>query len=278
MARLTKEEAKWHAEAELLLTKPKWDDDDREFFLKHWQESANHVNSAAGAFFTPLDYALDFALEVGGGPLIDVCAGIGNLTYAVTFRQRYSQYPKATDLVCVELNEAYAAIGQKLVPDAHWIVGNAFEELPKLGKKFTHAISNPPFGRIKHDGKPPRYTGAKFEYKIIDLVADYADYGAFILPSGSAPFSYSGAPFYDRRQDNPEYQKLETQTGIILDAGIGIDTSIYSAWHGVQVSTEVCITDYTVRERPQLPTMQHTPPAPPAKSMFEEPELLDTLF
>jgi len=277
LARLTKAEAKAHAEAELLLKKPRWDDDDRLFFTQNWQESANHVNSAAGAFFTPLDLAVDFAMEVGGGALVDLCAGIGTLTYAVTYRQRYSQYAKATYLVCIELNPAYVEIGKLMVPDAQWICGNVFEELPKLRSRFSTAISNPPFGNIKAAGGSPRYTGSKFEYKVIDLAADFADAGAFIVPAMSAPFKYSGRPFFDQSEQLPEYQKFVKQTGIELCSGIGIDTTLYSQWHGVNPSTEVVVTDFSERVNPGLQPVSVCAPAQIIDVPGDEPDL-DTLF
>ena len=82
MAKLTKAEAKMHAEAEQLLAKPDLTHEDKLFIFEHWQESANHVNSAAGAFFTPFEYAMDVALEIGqpGARVLDLCAGIGTLT------------------------------------------------------------------------------------------------------------------------------------------------------------------------------------------------------
>jgi hypothetical protein len=243
MSKLTKPEAKMHAEAELLLGKDEPTAEDKEFIFEHWQESANHVNSAAGAFFTPHAYALDVALEIGqnGARIIDLCAGIGTLSYAAT--QRWDDL----DITCVELNPAYVELGRKIVPGATWITGSIFD-LPDLGH-FDIVISNPPFGRLKVDGSGPRYKGNEFDFKVIDLASTLADYGVFILPNGSAPFSYSGAPYFDRRP-NAKYEKFHAETGIDLDIGIGIDSTNYPAFHGTPVRTEVCVTDFTelVRE------------------------------
>ena len=239
MAKLTKAEAKKHHEAEQLLNKPAWTHADREFFTQHWQESANHVNTTAGAFFTPLDYAMDVALDIGPGKVLDLCAGIGTLSYAAQLRNGHEN----VHITCIELNPAYVEIGRKMVPEARWICGNVFEELPKLGT-FDYAISNPPFGNIKHEGRGPRYKGSKFEYQLIDLAAEHATRGiTLILPQASAGFKYSGHHngylYGYQRQENPEYKKFEQQTGIYLDAGIGIDSSAYNDWHGVTVQTEV---------------------------------------
>ena len=47
------------------LTKQQARRDDKLFVLEHWREDANHVNSTAGASFTPWGLALDFALDAG---------------------------------------------------------------------------------------------------------------------------------------------------------------------------------------------------------------------
>ena len=249
MARLTKAEAKKHAEAVALLDKDVLTDEDKEFFRGHWQESAEHVNSAAGVFFTPWSQALDFALEFAhNGPtrIIDLCAGIGNLAAAVWARSDYERRAglAEVELVCVELNPAYVAIGKKLLPEARWLVGSIFDLPDDLGH-FDVAISNPPFGNVNRGGGGgPRFTGSEFEYHVIDVAADLAENGAFILPAMSAPFRYSGAPFYEWRPQQ-KYEKFAMQTGIELGPGIGVDTTCYAdEWHGVKVPTEHCLADF----------------------------------
>lgn len=244
MAKLTKAEAKKHAEAEALLTHDTLTHEDKLFIFEHWQESANHVNSAAGAFFTPLDYALDVALEIGrpGARVLDLCAGIGTLSYASSLRWT------GLDITCVEINPAYVEVGERIVPEATWIEGSIFD-LPDLGH-FDVVLSNPPFGRIAGSGPAPRHKGAAFEFKVMDIAADLADYGVFIFPAMSAPFRYSGAQYFDRSPGR-EYSKFEKDTGIRLDIGIGIDSTSYPQFHGAPVRTEVCVTDFTEREGAQ---------------------------
>ncbi|MGF6431204.1 hypothetical protein [Bradyrhizobium elkanii] len=65
MAKLTKVEAKAHAEAVVLLNKDVLSYDERVFVLDNWHEGANHINGSAGAFFTPTGLAGDFAIEAG---------------------------------------------------------------------------------------------------------------------------------------------------------------------------------------------------------------------
>ena len=164
MAKLTKAEAKAHAEAEAILAKPTLTDDERLFVLEHWQESANHVNSAAGAFFTPYDLARDAALDVHNvGRVIDLCAGIGTLSLAAMWRGFYQrrEMGQTLELVCVELNPAYVEVGRKMLPEARWVCGSIFD-LPRDLGHFDSAISNPPFGKVdRGGGNAPRYTGAE---------------------------------------------------------------------------------------------------------------------
>ena len=118
MAKLTKAQAKLHRQACDILTKPVLTEDDKEFVLKNWNEGATHVNGEAGAFFTPYDMAFDFTIDaIGsggyGGRVIDLCAGIGMLSYAVWWRS-----DRRAKITCVERNADYLAIGKKILPEA----------------------------------------------------------------------------------------------------------------------------------------------------------------
>lgn len=279
MSRLTKPEAKKHAEAVTLLEKESLSEDECEFVREHWQESATNVNSAAGAFFTPMSQAYDFALEfdVNGPRIIDLCAGIGNLSAAAWVRathERWNGMP-AAEIVCVELNPQYVEVGKKLFPEATWIEASIFD-LPDLGH-FDVAISNPPFGKVNRGGgSAPAYTGAEFEFHVIDIASHLADSGCFILPAGSAPFRFSGAPYY-QEIENGKYETFKKQTGIELTAGIGVDTTVFADdWHGVKVQTEHVCADFSeVRaHRRSEPTPVPVPEQPTAD---REPDLLDLL-
>lgn len=243
VSKLTKPEAKAHTEACERLEKDVLTDDDKRFVWENWQESANHVNSAAGAFFTPFDLAMDFALEVGGTRVIDLCAGAGFLSLAVLWRQHLWDHD--LELTCVEINPAYVALGRKLLPEATWIEASIFDLPGDLGR-FDYAISNPPFGNInRHGGAAPRFSGKEFEYHVIDIASSLADCGAFIIPQGSAGFRYSGARYYERNEDR-RYAAFHKATGLTLDAGIGIDCSIYrDDWHGVAPQVEIACVDFT---------------------------------
>lgn len=239
MAKLSKQQAKLHEEAEKILAKPKLTDDDRVFVMENWQESATHMNGLSGAFFTPWGLATDAMIELGGwqfeGAVLDLCAGMGTLSLAAL------EMSRASRIVCVELNPEYARVGRKMVPDAEWIVGSIFDH--RSWGDFDHAISNPPFGKIKRDGDAPRYKGGEFEYHVIDIAAHHAQFGTHIIPSASAGFDLSRDDGY-KRTDAQKYKTFVKQTGITLEAGCGVDTRVYAdQWHGVSPAVEIACVE-----------------------------------
>jgi predicted RNA methylase len=262
MAKLTKAQAKAHQQACGLLEHERLSDDDKLFVLEHWQESAKHINTIAGAFFTPMGLARDLSVEVSGKRIIDLCAGIGSLSFWCACRA----WNEPPEIVCVEMNADYAEVGRKLLPEARWIVGSVFDLPSDLGH-FDFAIGNPPFGATPRDERGPRYTGREFELHVIDVASDLADFGAFIVPQMTAPFRYSGCPaggWPETRRDGigsgfvscptDIHSKLLAQTGIVLEPSCGIDTALYrSDWHGVSVSTEVVTVDFLEARARRLP-------------------------
>lgn len=242
MSKLTKAQIKTHRKACEMLEQETLSFDERWFVLENWQESATHINSAAGAFFTPIGLAGDFAIEVSGKRIIDLCAGIGMLAFRVNNRFAWGALDEKPEIVCVEINPDYIAVGKKLVPGATWIQASVFE-LPDLGR-FDCAISNPPFGATKKVCKAPRYTGSAFEYHVIDIASDIADYGVFIVPQMSAPFRLSGQRHYEPTSTDA-YRAFAQQTGIELRAGCGIDTAYYiNDWRGVAPKTEIVCAEF----------------------------------
>lgn len=240
--KLTKPQIKAHKEAMALVDCDRpLKDDEKEFILDNFHEGATHINSSAGAFFTPRGLARDFAIEVDGGNTdkarcIDLCAGIGALSYAVE--------QKVGSLVCVEMNPEYARIGKRIIPDAEWIVCSVFDpRVLELGR-FRWAISNPPFGRIPGDGFKGKYTGGEFEYRVIEIASRLADFGAFILPQMSAPFRYSGQQCFSY-DESDKARKFREQTGIEMEPNCGIDTSLYQRdWRGVSPVCEIVVCEF----------------------------------
>lgn len=249
MAKLTKQQAKLHAEACELLQQDVLSYDDKLFVLEHWHEGANHINSVAGAFFTPQGLARGVAMECSGGWLdrpnkvIDLCAGIGSLAFAFLiynnpFRSR------SFDLTCVECNPDYIAVGKKIVPEARWIQGDVLNLPGDIGH-FDIAIGNPPFGNIQTGNPSPRLKRGAFEYRVMDVASDIADYGVFIVPQSSAPFRFSGVRCYEE-SESEACRRFREASSIELEANCGIDTTVHrNEWHGVSITTEIVLADFT---------------------------------
>ena len=260
MAKLTKLEARNHAVAMERLEQDILTEEDKDFVFANFHEGAYTVNGEAGAFFTPWGMAFDFALELGLGYAthpargVDLCAGIGMLSYAAIHRN------PTLRMVCVEINPGYVEIGRKLVPEAEWHCLDVMDQeaLRELGH-FDVAISNPPFGRVRtmRGEGSPIYTGGHAEFKVIDVASRMADRGIFIVPQSSAGFVYSGAQCFSRRAEQ-KYIDFREQTGIELEMGMGIDTAYegYESWKGVSPRVEVACVDFTECQLVTIPEQE----------------------
>jgi len=267
VAKLSKAAAKAHQQACDVLTKDSLTIDERWFVIENWQESATHINSTAGAFFTPPGLAGDFAIDVCGHRIIDLCAGIGTLSFAHWSRCRFGE--RMPSIVCIEKNPDYIAVGRKILPEATWICADVFDVPALILGRFDVAISNPPFGSTARNGrKGPQFTGAEFEYHVIDIAADLADYGVFIIPQMSAPFQFSGKQHFTERKHD-KYLDFVKQTGVELTNGCGVDCDYHKdGWHGVSPTVEIVCAEFPKRELVKLPSVSPLPfvqhvPAPP---------------
>ncbi len=247
MAKLTKKAAAQHQQAaELAALDRGLDEDEKAFVLDHWQASSSPSATLDGAFFTPRGLARDLSIEVNGhgARVLDLGAGIGHL--AASCRNMFGRFwnnEPARELVCIDRNPDYVAVGRKVLPEATWICADLFD-LPDLGE-FDVVLSNPPYGTTQRSGTGPRYQGRQFEYHVIDIAGRLGRYGVFLIPQQSAPFTYSGQRCFTESA-GAEYERFTTATGIHLEAGCGVDTSIYrEQWQGVQPHTEVVTADFT---------------------------------
>lgn len=239
--KLTKQQRKLHNQALAYLEKDTLTLEEKWFVIEHFHEGAEGDNSHAGAFFTPWELARDFAIDVSDGPIVDLCAGIGILSFVWMHNRAWEQ--ATPEITCIERNPYYVEIGKKILPEAKWICADVFDVWQDIGTFWT-AISNPPFGRIKTEKRGPNYSGKLFEYKIMDIASQIADHGTFIMPQQSAGFKYSGAHYY-QRQDNRAYTSFVKDTGLHLDAGCGVDTSQYKdSWKSTSVMTEIVCCDF----------------------------------
>jgi len=235
--KLTKQQSKDHQKSMELVNSDRaltWEE--RKFILDNYSEQQGQLNALAGAFFTPYGLARDFSIEVGfsdgGGSMIDLCAGIGALSFACQ--------DKGLEITCVEMCEAYVTVGKRVLPSANWVNADCFS----IAGKFDFAVSNPPFGAISGGSYDGLYTGSNFEYKVISHASRLAEYGVFIIPQMSAPFRYSGERSY-LDVESEKAAKFRSQTGIIMGPSCGIDTAIYKDdWKGVSPICEVVCCDF----------------------------------
>lgn len=242
MTKLSKPQLRAHQAAMARLDQDDLTFHDRWRIYEDLHEGALGDVTAASAYFTPMGFAADFGIDACGMKVVDLCAGIGSLAFAY-YHTKHPYGPKP-DITCVEINPAYVEIGRKLFPEATWICADVFDIWPDLGR-FDCAISNPPFGRMSGKGRAsPRYQGADFEYKIIDIASHIANFGTFIIPQGSSPFRYSGQRCYDRNEPR-KFQSFQSQTGIDLEAGCGIDTTVFQDdWKCVSPMVEVVTAEF----------------------------------
>jgi predicted RNA methylase len=227
MSKLTKAQTRLHNEALARLGKDRLTDEDREFIFTHWHPGTVTNTARNAAFFTPVALALDFEFDAHShGRILDACAGIGVLSWAISVRRAYGGKTRP-DITAIERNSAYIEIGRKLLPWVNWIHADIFD-LPDLGLgHFDSVISNPPFGRMNAPSRKFRYMGAAFELALIDMLADHADYGAFIIPQMSAPFEFSGVQCH-RRRHTREPEKFEKHTGRYLTISACIVTLLFA--------------------------------------------------
>lgn len=245
--KLSKAQAKLHNQAVEITQQAELSHDEKIFVLENYHEGATNINGTAGAFFTPLSLGRSFNLETYSDKnVIDLCAGIGHLTWQM---QRQAEIEGRTaKFTCVEINPEYYEIGKKIIPHADWYLADVtdkffWDEL-MTGEKFSQAISNPPFGNIKTgvNTMPLKYTGAQFEFKVVEIATIVADCGTFILPQMSTPFKYSGAAekdgYYAKKGRSDKYDRFSHATGIEFAFNMGIDAKT-DEWKGVSPTCEI---------------------------------------
>jgi SAM-dependent methyltransferase len=254
VAKLTKREAQLHRDACALAELDReLTEDEKDFVLDHWQESSTSANSLEGAFFTPRGLARDMSVELPDSNVtrvLDLGAGTGRLAFECRrlFGHRWNGEPRR-QLVCVERNPAYVAVGRKVLPEATWICADILDVPDLQLGPFDAVISNPPFGNIARTGNAPGYRGRRFEYHAIAVAAQVAGSGVFLIPQVAAPFRSSGQPDLTDNADE-EYRRFHAATGLTLKPGCGWDTSFYAGeWRGVSPEVEIAtckLSDFTV--------------------------------
>lgn len=272
--KLTRSESNAHSKCLELLKQESLSDQEREYILINYHEGANNNNSAAGAFFTPIQMAFEFSNEVihfndDEITIIDLCAGIGMLSYPII--TRLHNLGVKFRYVCIEYHHGYYEVGKKLLPQAEWYCMDIcdWEEISKLGY-FDISVSNPPFGSVStfKNKTTPKYRGSDAEYKVIDVANHISNHGVFLIPQSSAGFEYSGKQIY-QEVHNSKYKRFMKSTGLTLEIGMGIDTSLdsmynweyddgttaNSKWKGVNPVVEFVTCDFIKPKPEPKPTL-----------------------
>jgi predicted RNA methylase len=232
MAKLSTAAQKRHQAVLARLQDPKKLDNDEIYeILENFHEGANHLNGIHGAFFTPPGLAKDFAIHVHGRTVIDLCAGIGSLSYACKMMN------PGVRLTCIELNPDYIEVGKRILPDATWYQADV-QKIRTLDpdERFDVAISNPPFGNIGGINM--------FDLEVVRIASRIAKRGVFILPQLSTPFRYSGEQSF-RQETTDKLQRWMDANDITFDFNCGVDCNTYiSHWKGVKPTVEIVCCEF----------------------------------
>lgn len=218
--KLTKEQTRNHDKAEELLQQDELSFDEKYFVLENWLPAATTNITKVASFFTPRMMANDLCYEAGNGNVIDLCAGIGMLSFQLN---RFLD--GKVRLTCLEINPDFVKVGKKILPEANWILGDVLDEglIKSLGT-FDNVISNPPFGKIKTGNQKEwlNYKGSEFEYKVIEIGSYLAKHkGTFILPQLSCPFRISGMRYNQVEGDSfktEKYKRFVKETSLEFNA------------------------------------------------------------
>lgn len=277
MAKISKRLLKKHNEAIELLKKDDLNFLDREFVFYNYHEGAQNMNNLISAHFTPYSIARSMSQNITyPNCFVDLCAGIGILSYALKRANEWDNKPIFG--ICVEKSQEYYRIGKKLLPDFHWINGDCFDpkiikEVKKLMKdKSFSIISNPPYGtQVKTDTKNLlKYTGKNFDFKAVELGAILGAYdGAYLIPQTSCPFKYSFNQGYEK-QESKEHDKFKKQTGLEISMNCGFGTEIPQGdeggdWKDVKIITEIATIEYEEYNYKPLNFAVHTQENNPIK-------------
>jgi hypothetical protein len=256
MSKLSKMQLATQAEVQTIIGQEILSQEDKIFVMENYHEGFS--KGIAGAFFTPLQMSSDFAFDaIGCTPqdgikyrVIDLCAGIGNLSKAIIDR-----YKAVVEVICVEINPEFVELGKKMVPEATWYCADVLDLdfILDLGP-FDICISNPPFGKVKtmKGKKTFYYTGSESEYKVLDVGSVIAENCAFIMPQASAGFAFSGQPYY-KRLDNDKYKKLVYDTGLHLDVDMSVDTSNLGDFKDANIVVEFAHAETCHIKAPPVP-------------------------
>src|ERR1700727_2619841 len=212
--KLTKQQGRKHSEAMALVDSDNpLTQEQKEFILDHYHPGCCHNTTVSGAFFTPRVVARDLAVMHGtrGKRVVDLCAGIGQLAYAV-FNQYWGE---EIEMTCVEINPEYIKVGKRVLPEATWIQGDVFQVA--LGH-FDSAFSNPPFGAIQTTDKG---RGA-MHMDVCGLILEHSKNGGVVIIPNS-----DHANERERRPVSSNYRRWKTKYPLASIVECPIDMDAY---------------------------------------------------
>jgi predicted RNA methylase len=243
---MNKTQLKNNEQANEYLQKAVLADHEKQFVLEHWIPPNTLNAKRQSAFFTPVDLAIAFALYVpdfdGVPSIVDLCAGIGSLSYWLYMQ---SKFDKPIKLTAIEIDPLFVEVGKKIVPEATWIRADVFDKTlwPNSGEKFTYAISNPPFGHVSRNATSDwlDYQGS-FDLMVAEIAHRYTRYGAtMILPSQSVAFR-SDTPRSYIPTSSKEYDRFLAYHPDAQILPSTYDTSLHKKeWIGASPSVEIGI-------------------------------------
>lgn len=225
MTKITKQQEKLHLESmELINSDKPLTQDEKWFIVKNYSPNATNLTTGTGTFFTPESIGFEFAsFSDPQGDIVELCAGIGSLSFYIIERDQYSGHrpagwvsPEIKNLVCLEINPEYVTVGKRLIPEAEWITGSVFNEtLIRSINRCDCVISNPPFGSIlSNDSRDWIKFNKKscFDLSVVAVALELSDSGCFILPKGRT--------YYDvekhEKINNPLHDEFKEKTGFML--------------------------------------------------------------
>ena len=271
MGKITKRQTKLHDQVmDLIHSDRSLSRDEVEFCFQNFNPLATHNIGKGAIYFTPFDLAWELAVMTQPkGAVIDLCAGIGGLSYQV-LRHDYTGWMDRTELrgdikrmVAIEQDTGFAEVGKRLLPEVEWYCGNVFDLdlLTSLGE-FDCAIANPPYGNIpsKLQADWLKVKGP-IQWQVIEIALRLAYNGAvMILPEGDCDDTYNYVPLPRSEKDigtrpigkqhgyrrDPERAKyLDKHFPGIHMHDLSIDTSMYEdQWIGA--ATKVLIVNIDV--------------------------------
>jgi hypothetical protein len=259
VGKISKADLKVQREIQALLKEERnLTEDEKEYIYEHYNPSMDDSITERGVFFTPLGLAGDVAIFAPKqGYVVDVCAGIGMLSYKLMNYDYYHCGIK--EVYLLEYNPRFVEIGKKLLKGiknedgyeikVHYIQCDVFDKavwenlLKKIPNgKFNLMISNPPYGKMSTDEQKEitwmDYTGER-ELMALELCLRYAEDGYFIMPPMSTTFQFSGRPYY-QELPSKKVERFQSKCNIPFRMSCdGIDCSIYKdEWKNTVITVE----------------------------------------